>query len=196
MDQVKTGALIRALRQRENMTQSALARRLGVSDKAVSKWERGCGAPDIALLPPLAQALHVDAEALLRGELAENRRTNGNMNRLRFYICPVCGNLLFSTDDAQPRCCGKRLVPETVQAPDAENDVTVEESDGEWYVMSDHVMHREHFISFAAFLTGDTLLVRKLYPEWGMEMRLPLFREGTLLWYCTQHGLFSKQVRR
>ena len=53
MDQTRTGALIRALRQQKNLTQRQLADAIGVSDKAVSKWERGCGAPDISLLPRL-----------------------------------------------------------------------------------------------------------------------------------------------
>lgn len=44
MDQIRTGSLIRRLRLEQGMTQLALAERLGVSDKAVSKWERGCGA--------------------------------------------------------------------------------------------------------------------------------------------------------
>ena len=51
MDQVKTGKLIRSLRQQKSLTQLALAEMLGVSDKAVSKWERGCGAPDISPSP-------------------------------------------------------------------------------------------------------------------------------------------------
>lgn len=57
MDQIKTGALIRALRQRRQMTQLQLVETVGVSDKAVSKWERGRGAPDISLLPALSEAL-------------------------------------------------------------------------------------------------------------------------------------------
>ena len=67
MDQVKTGKLIRSLRLKHHLTQLALAEMLGVSDKAVSKWERGCGAPDISLLPLLSQALGADTEVLLRG---------------------------------------------------------------------------------------------------------------------------------
>lgn len=51
MNQTQTGALIRALRLAEGMTQAALAQALGVSDKAVSKWENGRGAPDVSLLP-------------------------------------------------------------------------------------------------------------------------------------------------
>ena len=57
MNQTQTGALIRALRLAEGMTQAALAQALGVSDKAVSKWENGRGAPDVSLLPQLSQLL-------------------------------------------------------------------------------------------------------------------------------------------
>ena len=98
MDQMKTGGLIRTLRRRRGLTQLALAERLGVSDKAVSKWERGRGAPDIALFPSLSEALGVDTKALLRGDLEENEMTNGNMKRTRFYVCPDCGSLLLSTE--------------------------------------------------------------------------------------------------
>ena len=111
MDQIKTGRLLRALRQAQGMTQRTLAAHIGVSDKAGSKWERGCGAPDIALLPQLSQALQVDLHALLRGALEENDMTNGNLNKLRIYVCPDCGNLLLATDEAAVSCCGRALTP-------------------------------------------------------------------------------------
>ena len=91
MDQTKTGRLIRALRQGQNLTQAELGEKLGVGGKAVSKWECGAGAPDIALLPRLSELLGVDTEALLRGELGENDRSSGNLRRTRFYVCPDCG---------------------------------------------------------------------------------------------------------
>ena len=59
MDPTKTGALIRALRKERNMAQKDLAERLHITDRAVSKWERGLCAPDISLLEPLAEALGV-----------------------------------------------------------------------------------------------------------------------------------------
>lgn len=57
MDPVKTGTLIRTLRTRLGLTQRELAERLTVSDRTISKWERGLGCPDISLLAPLAAAL-------------------------------------------------------------------------------------------------------------------------------------------
>ena len=68
MDKAKTGALIAAARREKNMTQRELAAALHVSDRAVSKWERGAGFPHISLLEPLADALGLGVLDLLRGE--------------------------------------------------------------------------------------------------------------------------------
>ena len=57
MNQYVTGAMIRRLREEKRITQQQLADRLGVSGKAVSKWETGRGYPDITLIEPLAAAL-------------------------------------------------------------------------------------------------------------------------------------------
>ena len=68
MDREKTGALIAAARREKQMTQKELAEALHVSDRAVSKWERAAGFPDISLLEPLADALDLSVLDLLRGE--------------------------------------------------------------------------------------------------------------------------------
>ena len=71
MDKEKTGSLIAAARKEQGLTQKELARRLHVSDRAVSKWERGAGFPDVSLLEPLAEALHLQVLDLLHGEEQE-----------------------------------------------------------------------------------------------------------------------------
>lgn len=68
MDNLKTGAFIKALRTELGLTQRELAERLHITDRAVSKWERGLNAPDIALLEPLADILSVSIVELIRGE--------------------------------------------------------------------------------------------------------------------------------
>lgn len=55
-------------------------------------------------------------------------------------------------------------------------------------------MRREHYLSFAALVNEDTVVLRRRYPEWGAQTRLPYFAHGTLLWYCTQHGLFAQRI--
>ena len=54
-------------------------------------------------------------------------------------------------------------------------------------------MEKEHYLTFLALLRGDTLLLRRLYPEWELQARLPAVH-GRLLWYCTRHGLFYQDI--
>lgn len=68
MDQQKTGSLIAQQRKELGMTQKQLAEKIGVSDRAISKWERGAGFPDVSLIEPLADALELTLPELFRGE--------------------------------------------------------------------------------------------------------------------------------
>ena len=192
MDQTKTGGLIRALRTQKGLTQKALAEAVGVGDKAVSKWERGLGCPDVSLLPELSRVLGVGLEALLSGELDANDQERGNMKKLNFYVCPDCGNLITTAAEMGVSCCGRTLLPLEPQKP--EEPLSVEKIDGSWFISSPHPMTKEHYVSFVALLTGDTLFLRRLYPEWDLQTRIPAFGHGILLWYCTQHGLFRQII--
>ena len=71
MDLIKTGKIISEARKNKNMTQKQLASRLHISDKAISKWERGLGYPDISFLIPLSQILDISLYELLSGEKGE-----------------------------------------------------------------------------------------------------------------------------
>lgn len=84
MDHTKIGGLIRRLRQERGLTQRQLAERMGISDKAVSKWERGLGCPDLSLLPELSDIFHVDLDQLLAGELDSREALGGNMKKTAF----------------------------------------------------------------------------------------------------------------
>jgi transcriptional regulator with XRE-family HTH domain len=72
MNNKKIGEFISSLRKSNNLTQKDLADQLGVTDKAVSKWERGAGYPDISMLKPLADILGTSVTELLEGEASEN----------------------------------------------------------------------------------------------------------------------------
>ena len=194
MDQIKTGNIIRTMRLRQNMTQRGLSEKIGVSDKAVSKWERGCGAPDLSIVPVLAEALGLDTKALLSGELCERDASSGNMKKLKFYVCPCCGNLLLSAEGAGVSCCGKNLAPLSPQHTTEGEALHVEHDGDELYITSEHKVTRKHYISFIAFLSGDALVLKKLCPEWDLETRLPFFSHGRLLWHCNEHGLFAQEV--
>ena len=194
MDNGKIGELIHRLRRERGLTQLQLAERLGVSDKAVSKWERGLGCPELSLLPDLAEALEVDMGKLLSGELAANDRVSGNVNRVRFWVCPSCGNVVTALTDTGVSCCGKRLRPLVARKAGEEHSLTVQRIETEYFVSSGHPMEREHHIAFLALVKDDSLLLRKLYPEWELQTRLPFWGHSRLYFYCTEHGLFWQNV--
>lgn len=195
MDQIKTGETIRQFRTKKGLTQKQLAEKLGVSDKAVSKWERGRGCPDVSLLASLADVFGADMSALLSGEVNKNEREKGNMKKLRFYICKECGNVVTATSEAAVTCCGDRLVPLEAKKAEEGETLRLEHIDGELFVSSDHAMTKEYYIPFVAYLNDSVALIRRLYPEWELQFSLPPYRSGRLVWYCPERGLLYQDLR-
>lgn len=89
-----TGNTIRTLRIKHGITQKELAEKLNVSDKTISKWETEKGLPDISIVEELAKALHVSLTELFTGDLKTNENVSGNIKRIQFYVCPICGNII------------------------------------------------------------------------------------------------------
>ncbi len=194
MNNVKIGALIRRLRKEKQMTQLQLAMQLHISDKTVSKWERGLGCPDVSLIGQLSGIFEVDIQNLLAGELSTNGVLGGNLKRIKFYVCPNCGNLVYALTDLSVTCCGKKMKPITPVKASEEEKLSVQVVENDFFVSSQHEMTREHYISFVALLTSDTIMLKKQYPEWNLQVRIPVFAHGRLIWYCNKHGLFYQEV--
>ena len=194
MDTTKTGALIAALRKELNMTQKMLAAKLHVSEQAVSKWERGAGAPDISMINTLAKLLGVSPREILSGEMASNKEDSGNMKHIKFYVCPECGNTITSTGKLELTCCGKVLEELYINKEEAGHTLKLEEMDGGLYLSIAHEMKKEHYISFIAYTTSDKLVINKLYPEQDAGLQIYRMGHGLIYYYCTRHGLFSYRV--
>ena len=178
MNTYVTGTTIKNLRETRNLTQAELAEKIGVSSKTVSKWETAKGLPDITLLQPLAQALGISDIELMNCEHIINRNISANMMRCKFYICPVCGNIIHSTGNTLVSCCGITLPPLEAEDADEKHRVTIENEEDEHFITVDHPMTKEHFISFIAFVTSDRLQLVKLYPESNAETRIQLRGRG------------------
>lgn len=189
-----TGETIRGLREKKGYTQKVLAEMLSVSDKAVSKWETGRGLPDITLLEPLGVALEVSVAELLSGELVVNRNRAGNMLRGGFYVCPICGNVLFSTGRGSFSCCGVSLPTLEAEEGDGEHEIHADPVEDEHYVSLSHPMGKAHHISFLAHLTIDAVRIVKLYPEGDAAARFDLSRGGRVYAFCSHHGLFIRKL--
>lgn len=195
MDSIKTGNLIRNIRQEKRMTQKELADKLNVSDKTISKWERGQGCPDIASINCLAEVLGVNVTEILSGEAFINDNDSGNLKKMKFYACPKCGNIITSTNDLIISCCGKKLIKLKAKiAVEGEHIPSVSIIEDDLYVSVDHEMEKKHYISFIAFVTEDKLLFHKLYPEQNAELRFHHIGHGYLYVFCNCHGLWMKRM--
>lgn len=190
MDCTKVGELIRCLRQEKGLTQKQLADTMHLSDKTVSKWERGLGCPDVSLLADLSDILGVNVEDILDGELSPNPFVGGNMKKSRYYVCPICGNITLCTGNASVSCCGRKLEPLELRKADDEQKLCVESVEDDWYITGSHPMQKDNYIAFVALATGEKVQLIKQYPEWNLQLRIPKRGHGTLLWYSTQDGLF------
>lgn len=194
MDNYITGATIKRLREAKGITQTRLAEQIGVSDKAVSKWETAKGLPDITLIEPLAKALGVSVMELMSGDTVINKNISSNILRSKFYVCPVCGNVIRTTGDTVISCCGITLPPLEAEDVDEAHGVTVEKVEDEHFITVNHEMTKTHFISFIAYLTSDRVQFVKFYPEGNAETRLQLRGRGYLYIYCNKHGLMKKRI--
>ena len=194
MNQYLTGAVIRELREKNHMTQAELAEKLFVSDKTVSKWENGKGYPDISLLETIAAAFEISVAELLSGRTVNNVNISGNMLRSKFYVCPVCGNVVHSMGETVIYCHGVPLMPAQPEESDERHKIFIEGVEDEYFVRIEHDMTKKHYISFIAALSPDRVQLIKLYPEGNAEVRFKKNVVKKILFYCNQDGLFSINV--
>ena len=219
MDNYITGATIKRLRENKKMTQDELAEKIFVSNKAVSKWENGHGLPDISLLEPLAKALDISVIELFSGIEVRNKNRAFNMEKILYYVCPICGNVIQATGQAVISCCGITLPPfeaETTECGSeirsncdcsatgdfdtcgsgsgAEHRISVQKVEDEYYVSINHPMTKEHYISFIAAVADNGVQFVKLYPESAAEARFKINRVRFLLAFCNRHGLFKANI--
>ena len=189
-----TGQTIKRLREEKGLTQGQLAEQIGVSSKAVSKWETSKGLPDISLIEPLSQALGVSVMELMSGDTVVNKNLSSNILFSKFYVCPVCGNIIHTTGATVISCCGITLPPLEAEEIDEEHSVTIEPVEDEKFITLKHSMTKTHFISFMAYVTSDRMQFIKLYPEGNAETRMQFRGRGYLYIYCNRHGLMKMKV--
>ena len=190
-NQYITGSMIKNLREQKKLTQAELAEKIFVTDKAISKWETGRGYPDISIVESLAKALDISVIELLSGKNVINTNRQSNMNRVQFYVCPVCGNIIQSTGEALISCCGITLPPLEAEESDKNHSVRIERIEDEFFVSVEHEMTKNHYISFIAAIRSDGVEIQKLYPEQNAEARFKISGTKQVLFYCNQHGLYK-----
>ncbi len=194
MNYEKISTTLKFLRLQKNMTQKQLAEKLNLTEQAISKWERGHGLPDISTCPLLADIFGVDTDVILTGCLEENKEVGNNMKNLNYYICPICGNTIAASSEANVSCCGRPIQAASMRKAADDEKMTVETVEDEHYIFCDHPMTKEDYISLTIFASTEKLEVTKHYPEWNFQMRIPKSRHGQVIWYTKKQGFLYQLI--
>jgi len=197
MDRYITGNTIKKLREKNKLTQNELAEKLSVSNKAVSKWETGKGYPDIVLIEDIAKVFNVSITELFSGDTIENTNICSNMEKIKFYVCPVCGNVISSTGEMSVSCHGINLSPLAKIKLDKNKryiksfkDIDISIVENEYYVCVKHEMTKSHYILFIAAVSSDKIELKKLYPESSADARFKISGVSKIFFYCNKDGLY------
>ena len=121
---------------------------------------------------------------------------SANVLRSKFYICPICGNIIHSMGEAVINCHGVQLVPLEYEETDEQHMIHIEKVEDEYYVKIDHDMTKAHHISFIAALSSDKIQLIKLYPEGNAEARFKINGVKRIVFYCNRDGLFWDDYKR
>ena len=132
----------------------------------------------------------------MNGQQVANQNISANMLRCKFYVCPICGNVMHAIGNTLVSCCGVTLPPLEAEEMDEEHTIQAEKVEDEHFITVRHPMTKAHFISFIAYVTQDRLQLVKLYPEGNAETRLQLRGRGLLYYYCNKHGLYKTSIGR
>lgn len=118
----------------------------------------------------------------------------GNMKKVQFYVCPICGNIVTALGECNFSCCGMTLPKQEAEAMDDNHSISVETIDNEYFISMEHPMRKDHYISFIAYITSGSMEIIKLYPEQDIAVRFRKKGHGILYAYCNEHGMFRKII--
>ena len=127
---------------------------------------------------------------MLLGDLNAREADGGNMKKIKFYVCPNCGNVITSTTEAEICCCGRKLSPLKPAPSDSAHLLKVQTVENDFYLTSPHEMSKQHYLRFIAYVCCDRVLLVQLYPEQSGEVRFPRMYGGKLFCCCSRDGLW------
>ena len=130
----------------------------------------------------------------MSGNTVFNKNISSNILRSKFYVCPICGNIIRAVGDTVVSCCGINLPPLEAEEIDDDHKISIDRVEDEYFITVNHEMTKKHYISFISHLTSDTVNFVKLYPEGNAETRLSLRGGGYIMFYCNKHGLMKVEI--
>ena len=116
------------------------------------------------MLEPIADAFSISVTELISENTVQNSNVFANMTKSKFYVCPICGNVIHSMGEAVINCHGVLMTAAELEDVDENHKISVERIEDDYYVRIEHEMTKSHYISFIAAVSSDRIQMVKLYP--------------------------------
>ena len=126
---------------------------------------------------------------LKRWRKVENVNVSAHAARSVFYVCPTCGNVVWSMGEAVVACCGNTLEPLVARNNDGDLAAELEVADGCQRVSIDHPMSKDNHLLFVAAVGDDLVRIKRLYPEQEATAEFPLQGPSAVFAYGSNCGL-------
>lgn len=112
---------------------------------------------------------------------------------MKFYVCPVCGNVIITTEDNIVTCCGQKLNGQEIKIAEGKHRIIVEEKDGKVHFTSEHGMTKEHHLNFIAYGKNNQYMIIKLDKESSVDVIVERLEDADIIFGCNQHGVWRNE---
>ena len=184
--------IIYKVRKAKGLTQKELAQILHTTSKTISNWERKKNCVPAEMVSSIVKELKIDRNFFFTEYISSlSNRTN-----IRFFHCPVCGNVSWSFSKACHKCCDKILYPMQSSPGNYDHYLYYQSSpDCEQITVSTyHPMDDNHYIKFVAYVTDESVMPIVPPKNAPFCTTFPHLRGRQLYMLCSRHGLFDDEI--
>ncbi|MDE5586884.1 MAG: hypothetical protein K2I72_00765 [Bacilli bacterium] len=112
---------------------------------------------------------------------------------MKFYVCPICGNVVVATEENMVTCCGEKLNGQEVKSAEGKHRLLVEEKENQIHLTSEHGMTKEHHLNFIAYGKENQYVIVKLSKEVPVDVTLEKQENAEIIFGCNQHGVWRNE---
>lgn len=112
---------------------------------------------------------------------------------MKFYVCPICGNVIITTENNPVTCCGQKLNGQEVKKSEGKHRLIVENQKEKIHLTSEHGMTKEHHLNFIAYGKDNQYVIVKLEKETPVDVTLSKIEDGEIYFGCNQHGVWKNE---
>lgn len=184
--------IIYRVRKAKGLTQKELAQLLHTTAKTISNWERKKNCVPAEMVSSIVKELKIDRNFFF----SEYISPLSPQTSIKFFVCPVCGDISWSFSKNLHKCCDRIIYPMQSSSGNCDHYLYYQSSpDGEQITVSAyHPMDDAHHIRFVAYVTDESAFTIVPPKNAPFSTTFPHLNGGKLYMLCSKHGLFDNEI--